>query len=123
MTSKPLQLKFKKKPVTKTRLIFKQKNKENLKIRLIKKDRNSPLLSISNYLLEYLKFHQITTKLDFSKLWQKYQKSSSNSLIIKYHHIDFNIFTEIAEQILQTYRNKINIKARHSKKELISLII
>lgn len=71
-----------------------------LKLNLVKKDKNSPLLSIQNFIYDQLREkHQVNIK----KLWEKYEKNSVHSLLIERHELNYNIFREISEQILDTF--------------------
>lgn len=76
------------------------KNQNNLKLSLIKKDRNSPFLSIQKFIHQQIKDQSQIA--DLRKLWAIYEKQTAHSIIIKNHEINYNIFREIAENILET---------------------
>lgn len=72
-----------------------------LKLKLVRKDRNSPILSIQKFIYQQLKSEQQIS--DLRKLWSKYEKMSIHSLIIKHHELDYEIFRQITEEILETF--------------------
>lgn len=72
-----------------------------LKLKLVRKDRNSPILSIQKFIYQQLKSEQQIS--DLQKLWSKYEKMSIHSLIIKRHELDYEVFRQITEEILETF--------------------
>jgi len=80
-----------------------EKNKFDggLKLNLTKKPQNSPLLSIHEYI--YKSLQQGMSFSNMRSMWEKYEKNNVNALLIKSHNLNFEIFREIAERILETY--------------------
>lgn len=74
----------------------------NITLKIVKKDKNSPFLSIQTYIQRSLINNQ--QPIDVRHSWNKYKMLEAHSLLIKNHKIDYLIFKEIAETILESYQ-------------------
>lgn len=109
-----LRLSFKKRPIQDSKKLKLNIKPNNLKLKLVRKDQNSPMLSIQKFIYQQLKTQEPIS--DLKKLWNKYEKLNAHSLIIKKHEINYSVFREIVEQILETFEPyQISVKAVYYK--------
>ena len=62
-------------------------------------------MSIQNFLSRHEKDF-----VDIPQLWEKYQKNEANSLLIKNHKIDFEIFKDIIEELIPEPSSSTKLK-------------
>tara|TARA_R100001163_G_scaffold65473_2_gene62764 strand:- start:13958 stop:14548 length:591 start_codon:yes stop_codon:yes gene_type:complete len=75
-------------------------DKSNIKLSLIRKPRNSPFLSIQTYLYNCIRENREISSI--RSLWDKYRKQSIYSTIIAQHHLNYEIFKDIARTVLNS---------------------
>lgn len=80
-----------------------------IKLSLVRKPTISPLLSVQTYI--YNNIRENISVDNIRDLWDKYQKQSIHSSLIKIHSIDYEVFRDIAITILDSitpYQISIN---------------
>lgn len=85
-----------------------------IKLSLVRKPTVSPLLSIQTYI--YNNIRENISVDNIRDLWDKYQKQSVHSSLIKIHSIDYEVFRDIAITILDSitpYQISIDTVAGH----------
>jgi len=99
----------------------KPSNMGSIKLKLVRKPTASPILSIQSYIYNNIRENNPVDNI--RELWDKYQKQSIHSSLIQIHKLDFDIFKDIADTILESitpYKIQIRPDLRYDMTPRIS---